>query len=81
MKNAVFHCNITHELHAPLSLILGPLEDLLSDACISQTLHLQKISIIHDSAASAESDKPHTGIPADRDQNRKLSVAKEIWDN
>ena len=60
----------------PLTLILGPLEDLLSDATLSPK-HANKISIIHDSATRLlnlinrilEFRKTET-------QNRKLSVAK-----
>lgn len=44
-----FYTNITHELRTPLTLIIGPLEDLLSDKSLSSK-HLNKISIIHDSA-------------------------------
>lgn len=44
-----FYTNITHELRTPLTLILGPLEDLLADKSLSSK-HVNKISIIHDSA-------------------------------
>lgn len=71
-----FYTNITHELRTPLTLILGALEDLLSDATLSPK-HANKISIIHDSATRLlnlinrilEFRKTET-------QNRKLSVAK-----
>ncbi|MGX5690881.1 hybrid sensor histidine kinase/response regulator transcription factor [Arcticibacter tournemirensis] len=45
-----FFTNITHELRTPLTLILGPLEDLKSEASLSET-HSSKISMIHKSAA------------------------------
>ncbi len=43
-----FYTNITHELKTPLTLILGPLEDLQSDVTI-QKEQMKKISLIHKS--------------------------------
>lgn len=71
-----FFTNITHELRTPLTLILGPLEDLKKDITLSKP-HVQKISIIHQSAVRLlnlinqilEFRKTET-------QNKKLEVAK-----
>ena len=43
-----FYTNITHELKTPLTLILGPLEDLQCDSRIQEE-HMKKISLIHKS--------------------------------
>lgn len=44
-----FFTNITHELRTPLTLILGPLEEMKSDASLSAK-HAGKVKIIHKSA-------------------------------
>lgn len=43
-----FYTNITHELKTPLTLILGPLEDLQADSRIQEE-HAKKLSLIHKS--------------------------------
>lgn len=71
-----FFTNITHELRTPLTLILGPLEDLKKDVTLSKS-HVQKISIIHQSAVRLlklinqilEFRKTET-------QNKKLLISK-----
>ena len=71
-----FFTNITHELCTPLTLILGPLEDLMEDKEIAERVH-HKIGCIHASAERLlnlindilEFRKTQT-------QNRKLTVAK-----
>lgn len=44
-----FYTNITHELRTPLTLILGPLEDLTSEATLPESLK-KRIRVIYDSA-------------------------------
>lgn len=72
-----FYTNITHELKTPLTLILGPLEDLQCDSRIQEE-HMKKISLIHKSTIRLlnlvtqilEFRKTET-------QNKKLCVMKE----
>ncbi|GAO31905.1 DNA-binding response regulator, AraC family [Geofilum rubicundum JCM 15548] len=47
-ERLVFYSNITHELKTPLTLMLGPLEDLQNKADL-QKEHQKKISLIHKS--------------------------------
>lgn len=72
-----FYTNITHELKTPLTLILGPLEDLQCNSRIQEE-HMKKISLIHKSTIRLlnlvtqilEFRKTET-------QNKKLCVMKE----
>lgn len=72
-----FYTNITHELRAPLTLILGPLEDMQKSNSLSGK-DSQKISVIHQSAIRLlnlinqilEFRKTET-------QNKKLCVSRD----
>jgi signal transduction histidine kinase/ligand-binding sensor domain-containing protein/DNA-binding response OmpR family regulator len=72
-----FFTNITHELRTPMTLILGPLEDLVADPSLDAA-HSKKINNIHRVANRLlqlinqilEFRKTET-------QNRKLSVIKD----
>lgn len=71
-----FYTNITHELRSPLTLILGPLEDLSNDSHLPLE-YKKKVNVIHGSAMRLlnlinqilEFRKTET-------QNKKLNVAK-----
>lgn len=45
-----FYTNIAHELKTPLTLIIGPLTDLMEEDTGIQSKHYQKIAFIHKSA-------------------------------
>ena len=72
-----FFTNITHELRTPMTLILGPLEDLLSDANLTPA-HLKKINSIHRVATRLlQLINQILEFRKSESKNRKLRVVKD----
>ncbi|WBB56993.1 SpoIIE family protein phosphatase [Verrucosispora sp. WMMD573] len=44
-----FFANVSHEFRTPLTLVLGPLEDLLADPALSED-HTQRLTVMHRNA-------------------------------
>lgn len=71
-----FYTNITHELKTPLTLILGPLEDLQSDHQLKEEQQ-KKLSLIHKSTIRLLNlVKQILEFRKTETQNRKLCVIK-----
>lgn len=72
-----FFTNITHELRTPMTLILGPLEDLMTDNAL-HTEQLKKVNSIHRVANRLlQLINQILEFRKTQNKNRKLKVAKD----
>ncbi|MBN1927487.1 MAG: response regulator [Prolixibacteraceae bacterium] len=72
-----FFTNITHELRTPMTLILGPLEDLITDSKLTE-IQLKKVNSIHRVANRLlQLINQILEFRKAQNKNRKLRVAKD----